>query len=67
MNYLAIDHIQDLIAEQADLMARLSVARTRASGHPLLHLNRNGETPLWERKWTGGKKPAKEDDDEEDE
>lgn len=62
----SIDHIQELLDEQAVLISRLSVARTRAAGHPLLDVRGKGEIPLWEREWTGGKKLIKEEDDEDD-
>ena len=56
---LAIDHLNALLAERANLSARLDHARAVLNpGHPALactptHLDDKG-TPLWEREWTGG-------------
>ena len=62
---LAIEHIEDLLADRRELLSRLNLARNSlARGHPLLALS--GRDSLWERPWTGGE-GAEDDEDEEDE
>jgi hypothetical protein len=59
----AIDHIEDLLADRTELLARLNTARNSlALGHPLLVSG--SRDPVWEREWTGGQ--AAEDDEEDD-
>ncbi|KIM84325.1 hypothetical protein PILCRDRAFT_818670 [Piloderma croceum F 1598] len=58
-----IDHIEDLLADRTELLARLNTARNSlVRGHPLF--TSGSRDPLWEREWTGGQ--AAEDDEEDD-
>ncbi|KZP22799.1 hypothetical protein FIBSPDRAFT_738416 [Athelia psychrophila] len=68
-----IDHIQDLLQDKSDLLARLHSARAHLPPH---QQNQNqspwgmgagaGEMPLWERAWTGGVGAGDDDDEGED-
>jgi hypothetical protein len=61
----AIDHIEDLLTDREELLARLNVARhSLARGHPLL--SSGGHEPLWERQWTGGAGAADDEEDDDD-
>ncbi|KAI0073449.1 hypothetical protein K474DRAFT_1666561 [Panus rudis PR-1116 ss-1] len=57
---IAIDHLNSLLTERAELVQRLANARARlAPGHPALaispqHLDPERGVPLWEREWNGG-------------
>jgi len=60
-----IEHIEDLLADRKDLLARLNLARNSlVRGHPLL--TTSGRELLWEREWTGGGGAAGDDDDDDD-
>ena len=52
---IAIDYVQDLLAEQMALKDRLYRARSiLPHGHEALVPLTGGAQPLWEREWHGG-------------
>jgi hypothetical protein len=61
----AIEHIEDLLTDRKDLLARLNLARNSlVRGHPLL--TTSGRELLWERAWTGGEGTAGDEEEDED-
>jgi len=63
---VAIDRIEDLLAERTELLVRLNTARNSlARGHPLVASG--SRDPLWEREWTGGQAAEEDEEDEDDE
>ena len=63
---LAIDYVQDLLAERSALLARLHRARASLPpGHPaLVPLSPD---PAWEREWKGGEGRLGDEEAEEEE
>jgi len=60
-----IEHIEDLLTDRKDLLARLNLARNSlVRGHPLL--TTSGRELLWERAWTGGEGTAGDEEEDED-
>ena len=66
MTLLAIDYMQDLLAERSALLARLHRARASLPpGHPaLVPLSPD---PAWEREWKGGEGRLGDEEAEEEE